>query len=66
MGNAMSFKALGILPQQFSQLDVYNSSNFRANVAVTNVTREGFKVSFYTWCDTRIAGASANWMAVAR
>jgi len=50
----------------FNQLDVYNTSNFRANVAVTGVTRESFTVSFYTWCDTRIAGASANWMAVAR
>jgi hypothetical protein len=42
------------------------NTGMRLTVAVTSVQKDGFSYSFGTWCNTSIASAQANWIAVSR
>lgn len=44
--------------------DIAVSANQRADIAVANVTPEGFTIEFRTWADTRVARIRAGWMAI--
>ncbi|MEM7531399.1 MAG: H-type lectin domain-containing protein [Chloroflexota bacterium] len=46
-----------------SRVDIENTANQRIEVYSTNITQDGFDLVFKTWSDTRVAGASAMWIA---
>ena len=48
----------------FALLDVSNSDALRLNLTVDNVTETGFKLTVETWGDTKVARASATWLAI--
>ena len=45
-------------------LDLHKQSNHRVVTKAQNISLSGFEVAFKTWGDTRIARASAAWMAI--
>jgi hypothetical protein len=44
-------------------LDVGNAANTRVNVSPQNITTQGFDLVIYTWGDTALYAAYANWLA---
>lgn len=44
-------------------LDFRKGSDHRLKVSVTNITKDSFMLSFFTWCDTKISYAEINWLA---
>ena len=44
--------------------DISNRDSARLNVAVKNVTAEGFEIVLSTWLFTRLWRADVNWIAV--
>ena len=51
-----------------NNLDIGSGINHgqRISINVKKVDKTGFDFSFFTFCDTAIAGATANWMAVSK
>lgn len=47
-----------------SMIDAANWANQRWEMSVQDISEHGFDISFKTWGDTRIARASATWMAI--
>lgn len=48
----------------FQTLDFANGPDHRLKASVTNITKNSFVISFYTWCDTRLSQASLSWLAI--
>lgn len=47
-----------------SEINTNNGEIGRLRVRVLSVDDKGFTYEFYTWCDTSIVSATANWVAV--
>ena len=65
-GEEVSFEEAFIKPPVviigITSLDL--GGHVRLTVRVDKVTASGFTYSYYTWCDTKVWGATASWMAV--
>lgn len=48
----------------FSMWDMDGEPNQRAELVVEAITREGFRIVFQTWGDSRVARIGANWIAI--
>lgn len=54
-------------PAVFVNLQMFDfgqQRNQRAEIQARDITTEGFNIHFQTWSDTKIARASAAWMAI--
>lgn len=49
-----------------TKIDTDKNANHRLAVFPKDVTTKGFVVSFYTWWDTRLYGAGAQWVAFSK
>ena len=45
-------------------LDLHSGANHRTVTVAENITEAGFDAVLRTWCDTRIARATAAWIAI--
>ena len=61
---AEPFRAAPLLQVAISMWDIDQQSNQRADIAATEITREGFTLVFKTWGDTRVARIRADWLAI--
>jgi len=46
-----------------SMFDMWSGSNPRLSATASQITNEGFTLTFHTWADTLVYGASATWLA---
>lgn len=58
-----SFRSAPRVHISLSMLDMQSGTNHRFLLESKNVTRQGFSIKFQTWADTKIARASASWIA---
>ena len=59
-----AFSTQPMVHVSLSMWDMGNDSNARGDIRAENVTETGFDLVFQTWSDTRIARASASWLAI--
>ena len=59
-----AFSTQPMVHVSLSMWDMRNDSNARGDIRAENVTETGFDLVFQTWSDTRIARASASWLAI--
>ena len=52
-----------VLPS-FTTVDFGHGQDHRLAVKLVSVSKQGFVVDFYTWCDTRMSRAELSWLAV--
>lgn len=48
----------------FTYFDIYTETPIRLNLKVVSIDSSGFTYTFVTWCDTRVTGANADWIAI--
>ena len=60
------FESIPEVVAAISSIDHYNDHNLRLHVRVDSVDNQGFDYTFRTWCNTRLASAAMQWMAVAK
>ncbi|QQA42066.1 H-type lectin domain-containing protein [Pelagovum pacificum] len=58
-----SYRSEPVVMVSISMWDISNDANIRADVKAEDVTREGFKIVFRTWGDTRVARLRVAWQA---
>jgi len=46
-----------------SKFDLVEGSNYRLSINPKNITTQGFDLTFSTWSDSLVYGASATWIA---
>ncbi|MEM7531401.1 MAG: H-type lectin domain-containing protein [Chloroflexota bacterium] len=58
------FSSIPEISVNLRSVDVYDGTNVRLSVYAESITTTGFVIGFVTWADTRIATATAGWIAV--
>ncbi|MCU4675542.1 H-type lectin domain-containing protein [Catenovulum sp. 2E275] len=58
------FSTVPVVLPSFSLIDFGHGQDHRLKVNVIEVSTEGFKLDFNTWCDTRMSQAEVSWLAI--
>ena len=58
------FRQPPVVQAAISMWDMAGSSNQRADLQATKITRDGFELEFRTWGDTQVARIRVSWLAI--
>lgn len=59
-----AFKSIPAVHASLKMIDIKHDHNYRLDLQVGSISETGFVLLIRTWADTKIARASATWMAI--
>ena len=60
-----SFSSVPNVQVSLARVDLNNDQNFRLDVSIKDITKNGFTIVYKTWSETKVYGATVSWIAYA-